>query len=87
MAKDPYLVISKIPDIEANRIRAELAAKKASALSNFVREANGEYETRPSTKSVLNAIWFGQTDATQHPDFVEYDPATGVGDIWIEVEL
>lgn len=53
----------------------------------FVREANGTYEQRPPVNLAPNITWFGQSDATEHPDFVEYDPATGEGDIWINIQI
>ena len=86
MSKD-YLVISKVPEIESNRIRAELAAKKARAAATLIREVDGQYMSRPPVDLLPNATWIGQSDATLHNDFVPFDPGTGFGDIWIEVIL
>ncbi len=53
----------------------------------FVREQNGQYEQRPPVNIAPNITWFGQSDATEHPDFVEYNPVNGEGDIWIQISL
>lgn len=55
--------------------------------SPIIREMAGTYEDRPSTDTFPNVTWFGQTDPTSQPTFVPYNPETGVGDMWIEVNL
>lgn len=53
----------------------------------FIRQTGSTYEPRPSTTDFPSVFWFGQIDATEHPNFVEYNESTGQGDIWIEIQL
>lgn len=68
-----------------------VASRAASSLFGsdgydpFVREIDGTYETRGSVEDYPNRFWVGIADATEHPDFVELDLSTGVGDFWISV--
>lgn len=81
--------LDQSPLTAADRARAEKAANKAETYMGtpLLREINGVYQTRPSVADFPNVTWLGQGDATEHVDFQQYDPATGGGDIWIEVNI
>ena len=83
------LAINESPLIASDRARAEFAARKAELYMGtpLLREINGTYQNRPPEADFPNVTWLGQTDATLHASFVAYDPATGKGDIWIEINL
>ena len=68
---------------DGTAVRAVVTAVQTAR--HVVREVDGSYEGRPSEDQRRNVFWFGESDATLEADFVEYDPLTGNGDIWIEV--
>lgn len=81
--------LNKSSSIANDRARAELAANKAQLYMGapVIREIDGTYQERLPIEDFASVIWFGQSDATLHADFVPFDPETGAGDIWIEVIL
>lgn len=93
MSEQVTVTISQSAHSVAKARAAQAAAEKALALmiehvgNPVIREKNGVYESRPSIDIFPNVTWFGQSDPLAQAEFVEYNPATGVGDIWVEVIL
>ena len=93
MANTIKVTVTQDTEAVAKARAAQAGAENALAMmiehvgSFVIREKNGGYESRPSIDIFPNVIWFGQSDATLHNDFVPFDPETGFGDIWIEVIL
>jgi len=89
MAKIVLKELNQSSKISNDRARAEKAANKAETYMGtpLIREVDGTYQERPPVEDFPNVTWMGQSDPMSHTDFVEYDPQTGHGDIWIEVNI